>query len=174
MDALQVAFSLAGVVIVIFGCYYVTYFFSRKASGQGRSKIRIKGRHISLLERFAISKDKSFCIVEVAGKIYVLGVTNNSITVIDTLDPDVFAQLKEEQSDSPSWHMMQGGLGGRLANRLSSFIVGRFGKSGPAGTAGGAESGSFARSMEAAREKDISGSPDRNKAQRGDSPEGEE
>jgi len=175
MDPFQVAFSLAGVVIVIFGCYYVTYYVGLKASGQGRKKSRIKGRNISLLDRFSISKDKSFCIVEIAGRIYIIGVTNNSMTVIDTLDPDEYAQHSAQRSDAPSWHIAPGGqFGGKLTSKLASFIAGKIGKARTPESRSGAEGGTFSDSMRSAQEADLSGPPDRTLEQLSDSPEGDE
>ena len=150
----QVAIFIIGTVIVVFGAYYVTYFIGAKASG--RSGGRVKNRNINMLDRFAISKDKSFCLVEIAGKIYVIGVTNQSMTLFDTLDATEFAETAAEHSDTATWPVMPGGqFGGRFANRLFSFLTGKMGK--PRGKSeNSAESGTFADSMKAAREKDVS------------------
>lgn len=175
MDPLQVALSLAGVVLVIFGCYYVMYFVGTRAAGQSRSRNAYRGRCINVLERFAISKDKSFCIVEIAGKIYVIGVSNQSMTIIDTLDADEFAQFNATRAESQPWHSMPGGyLGGRLTNKLASFIAQKIRKTPEAETRSNEDGSTFSDNMKAAREKDISRQPDRSQARRPDSPEDDE
>jgi flagellar biogenesis protein FliO len=168
MEPLQVALSLAGVVLVIIACYYVTYYIGVKASGQSRGRLRNK--NINIIDRFAISRDKSFCIVEIAGKIYVIGVTNQSMTLIDTLDAAAFNESAAERRVTQSWHAVPGGrITRKLTNKLAQFIARMMGRTpGGAGSPGGE---TFEESMRAAREKDQSGQPDRAQAERNDDPE---
>jgi len=175
MDPIKVAFSMAGVIIVIIACYYATYYIGSKASGQNQGRTRARTRTINLLDRFAISKDKSFCIVEIAGKIYIIGVTNQAMTVIDTIDPGVYAEYEASRGDMASWYKAPGGrIGGKLFNSLSSFMAGRMGKT--RGTGGNADAGgeTFEDSMRAARANKVSGQPNRVQTERPDDPEGEE
>jgi len=163
---MQVALSLAGVVLVIIAAYYTTYYISVKSSGQGRARLRNK--NINLIDRFAISRDKSFCIVEIAGKVYVIGVTNQSMTLLDTLDAAAFTQAAAERRDTAMWSPMSGtGYKGRLTSKLAAFIAARTGRQPPG-------SASFADSMKVAREKKESGQPDCERAGRTDDPEDEE
>jgi len=169
----QVVVFIAGTVVIIFGAYYVTYYIGLKASGQNRS--RIKNRNINMLDRFAMSKDKSFCLIEIAGKVYVVGVTNQSMTLLDTLDAAKFAEAAAERSDPSPWTAMPGNqLGRRLVNRLSFFLAGKMRR--PDGTKfnGNAEKETFAESMKTAHEKNVSRQTDHAGAERSDDPEGEE
>ena len=173
MKPLQLVISLTGIIVVIIACYYATYYLGTKA--QGRSSGRHRGRNINLLDRFAISKDKSFCIIEIAGKVYIVGMTNQSMTLIDTLDPAVFEEQTAERNNSASWYNIPGGqIGGKLASKLASFIVGNKGQ--PRGTNINKTTGNemFKDSMKTAREKSISGKPDRIQTERPDDPEVEE
>lgn len=159
MDPLQVTVFIIGTVIIVFGAYYVTYFIGSKASG--RAKGRTKNRNINILDRFAISKDKSFCIVEIAGKVYIVGITNQSMTVIDTLDAMEYTEAAAQREDPGAWRAADdrfgsGGFTSKFLYFLSANIRKRFKK----GASANAGSGTFAESMEAAREKDITGQDD--------------
>lgn len=158
MQSGQVIVFIIGTLVVIFAAYYFTYYIGVKASGQGRG--RLNNKSIKLLDRFAISKDKSFCIVEIAGKIYVIGVTNQSMTLIDTLDAAAFNESAAERRVTQSWHAVPGGrITRKLTNKLAQFIARMMGRTpGGAGSPGGE---TFEESMRAAREKDQSGQPDR-------------
>jgi len=171
MDPLQVTFSLIGVVIVIIACYYVTYYISAKASGQSRG--RLKNKNINLIDRFAISRDKSFCLVEIAGKVYVIGVTNQSMTLLDTLDAAAFSEAAAERRDTPMRFSMPGGkLRNRMTRRLAGFMAARMGRT--LDDNEGAVYPRFEENMKTAREKNSSGQTDRTKPERQEDPEGEE
>ena len=132
MPPTQVILSLIGIVIIIAGAYYATYYISVKASGQKRGRAQNRNRSIVLLERFAIAKDKSFCLVEVAGKVYVVGVTNQSITLLDTLDAEELAEhgAAGAAAAASSRNVPQNGpFGNKLMNRLTVYMAGKMAKS---------------------------------------------
>jgi len=132
MQPVQVTLFIVGTIIIIIAAYYVTYFIGVKSTGASRGR----NRNINLLDRFSISKDKSFCLVEIAGKVYVVAVTNQSMTLLDTLDAATFAGTAAERGGASSWQT-QGGQGGkytaRMTNRLASFLAARMGKPDPTG-----------------------------------------
>ena len=109
MQPMQVTLFIVGMVIIIVAAYYVTYFIGVKSSGASRGRIR--NRNINLLDRFSISKDKSFCLIEIAGKVYVVGVTNQSMTLLDTLDAATFAGTAAERGGASSWQAPRGSRG---------------------------------------------------------------
>ena len=171
-EPVRVALSFIGIIIIIAGAYYATYYIGLKSSGVARSRNKNRNRNIALLENFAISKDKSFCIVEIAGKIYVIGVTNQSMTLLDTLEAESFADLPAERNNAAAHGIIPGGVyGGKIVNKLASFMAQRMGR--PYGTAEdpGTRGETFADSMKIAREGKISVQPDRDKA---DMPDGSE
>ena len=147
MPPLQVVLSIAGMIVVIVGAYYVTYYIGVKSSGLSRGR----NRNIHMLDRFAISKDKSFCIVEIAGKVYIIGVTNQSMTLFDTLDAEVFAETTGEHEDALAWPPPGGPLSG-LTKGLTSFLANLTGKT-RVTDMGGTRDKSFEESMEEARDR---------------------
>ena len=172
-ESLRLALSIVGIIVVIAGAYYATYFVGMKASGQSRSKNRGWNRNIRMLERFAISKDKSFCIVEIAGKVYIVGVTNQSMSLLDTLDAEAFEEYRAESGSREAWNPVPGGpYSGKLVNRLASFMAQRMGNRRDMSGNTGTKSTGFADSMKTARERNISGRPSREKAERTEDSEG--
>ena len=182
----QVIVFFVGLIAIIFAAYYVTYYIGLKASGQSRGRLRNK--NINIVDRFSISKDKSFCLVEIGGKVYVIGITNQSMTLIDTLDAAAFSEAAAEQRDKPLWQMAPGGrFTGPMTRKLAGFMAKKMGR--PLAGSGDAEyappperapssgrtspmerapspdGGSFSDSMETAREKDRSGQAGRYRAE---------
>ena len=126
----QVILFIVGTVVILFGAYYVTYYIGMKASGQTRAGFR--NRNIILLDRYAIARDKQFCVIEVAGKVYVIGMTNHTMTLLDTLDAAAFAKLTEDNQDITPWNMTPvGQYGNKLTRKLVAFIAEKTGKAQP-------------------------------------------
>jgi len=148
MEPEQVIVFIIGTIVVLFGAYYVTYFVGMKASGQTRAGLR--NRNITLRDRYAISRDKSFCVVEIAGKVYIVGITNHTMTLLDTLDAAAFAKLTEDNRETTPWNMTPvGRYGNKLTQKLVAFVAEKTGRAQPAGgNTGGAE---FAASMQEAQ-----------------------
>ena len=156
----QVTVFIIGTIVIIIAAYYVTYFIGMKSTGASRGR----NRNINMVDRFAISKDKSFCLVEIAGKIYVVGVTNQGMTLLDTLDAEEFAEAAAERGSAPAWHSVPGGrqVDG-LTRKLASFLAGMMGKNrGADGGADGSGAGPGAGARKNAPGKDSGNSKDKN------------
>lgn len=76
-------------VAVIAAAYFVTRFMARRVGGNGKS------RHMQVLDRLSISNDKQIMMVKAGDKVYVLGVTGQSINHIATMDE------QEQLADEP-------------------------------------------------------------------------
>ena len=168
MDPVRVVLSLCGVVLVIIAAYYTTWYIGAKASGQSRG--RLKNKNINIIDRFAISRDKSFYLVGIAGKVYVIGMTNQSMTLIDTLDAAAFPQAAAERSGAGIWPARAGGgRKGDITRKLAVFIAKKAGRpyehlENP----GGAD---FKDNMRAAGEKATSEQAANEQAERTETPE---
>lgn len=183
MSSGQLVTFIIGLLVVIFGAYYITYFIGRRA--QGQSTGRLRNKNINLIDRFAISKDKSFCIVEIAGKVYVMGITNQTMTLIDTLDAEAFSKaaavgnmgdnegnlvpVSQNQNVSP------------LVKKLSNFIAEKTGRpqpfpNTPLKTADISEAETFSQTMDKAikeepNDKTVTGTNINHKKSEDDNPE---
>jgi len=123
----QVIIFIIGTIVILFGAYYVTYFVGMKASGQTRAGL--KNRNIKMMDRYAISRDKQFCIIEVADKVYIIGMTNHTMTLIDTYDAEEFAKLTEDDEEPVPWNMTPvGQYGNKLTRKLVAFVAEKTGK----------------------------------------------
>ena len=66
-----------------------------------------RGENMHVIERTDIDKGKSVVLLKAGGHVYLLGFTENDITLIDTLDPE---NVAVEQS-SPENHSFEKMLG---------------------------------------------------------------
>ena len=124
----RVILFIIGTIVILFGAYYVTYYVGMKATGQTRAGLR--NRNITVLDRYAIARDKQFCVIEIAGKVYILGVTNHTMTLLDTIDAAVFAEMTKDSEDGVTpWGMTPvGQYGNRLTKKVVEFIAIKTGK----------------------------------------------
>ena len=155
----QVIIFIIGTIVILFGAYYVTYYVGMKASGQTRAGLR--NRNISLLDRYAIARDKQFCVIEIAGKVYIIGVTNHTMTLLDTVDAAAFAKLTKDNEDTTPWNMTPvGQYGNKLTRKLVAFIAEKTGRtqqnSSLSGESDFAESFKEAQEAQEAQEKTVS------------------
>jgi len=170
MEPGQVIVFFIGLIVIIVAAYYVTYYVGLKASG--RSRGRLRNKNINVIDRFSISKDKSFCLVEIAGKVYVIGITNQSMTLIDTLDAAAFPNAAAEQRDTPQWNIMpRGRFTGPMTKKLAAFMIKKTG--GRYDPDDYKNDGAFSDSMKTAREKSRSGQPEKNQDTHTNNPEDE-
>jgi len=161
----QVIGFFVGLIVIIIAAYYVTYYIGLKASGQSRGRLRNK--NINMIDRFSISRDKSFCLVEVAGKVYVIGITNQSMTLFDTLDAAAFSEAAAEHRDAPQWRMIPGGkYTAPMTKKLAAFMAKKMGR--PFDPGDFENTGAFADSMKTAHEKTRSGQPGQEQVKRED------
>ena len=155
MTSGQVIIFILGTIVVLFGAYYVTYYIGMKASGQTHAGFRNK--NIKLLDRYAIARDKQFCAIEVAGKVYIVGITNQSMTLLDTLDAAAFSKMTENNRDTIPWNETPvGRYGNKLTKKVVAFIAAKTGRAQPEGEKGQQKSGGsggadFAANMEEAK-----------------------
>lgn len=79
------------IVLIIGAAYYFTKMLAKKSSG-----LASKGADIKLLGSRSFGRDKHLVITEIGEKVYVLGLTNQNITLIDTLPADEFSAEQAE------------------------------------------------------------------------------
>ena len=102
-------FYIVVMVAVLIGAYIMTKYFSKK------TRRMMKSRHISVLDRMAIAKDKSLYLTEVGGKCILIGVTNQSINTLGEIDKEALGQLDEASSGAG-----EGSVFGKAASFFSN------------------------------------------------------
>lgn len=68
------------IVLVLFATYYFTKAISKKMSDSSSS------RHLKIIDRVALSQNKFLLIVEIDKKFLLVGVSDNSISVLKEFD----------------------------------------------------------------------------------------
>jgi len=164
-----------GLIAIIAAAYYVTYYIGLKASG--RSRGRLRNKNINLIDRFSISRDKSFCLLEIAGKVYVVGIANQSMILLDTLDAAAFSEAAAERNVAPQWkqqwsRMPGGKFTGPITKKLAAFMAKKMGR--PFSESDFESGEAFADSMKTAHEKTRSGQPGSGQAEYTKNPEDDE
>jgi len=172
MDSGQIVLYFLGLIAIIFAAYYVTYFIGKRASGQSLGRLRNK--NINLIDRFAISKDKSFCLIEISGKVYVVGITNQAMTLLDTLDAAAFSEAAAMQDSGQNSAQRYPDIpGGKytaaMTKKLADFIAKKTGRTVSTDNTDRFES--FSDKMKAASEKHPTEQPAQDEAERRDNPE---
>ena len=69
---------IAVMLAVIFAAYFMIKYVAVKANGTSG-----KTRYLKLIDRFSVSKDKSFVLITAGQSVYLIGITNQSMMVID-------------------------------------------------------------------------------------------
>ena len=165
-------FSVIVVVVFILGAFYARHIILQKVSGHSSSRGRFKNRNITIIDRFAISKDNSFCLVEVTGKVYFVAMTNQSITLLDTFEAAAFAETDEESRNTTVIKVpADDTLKNRMTRSLAGFMAKRMGKTLKFESSADESGANFADTMKAANDKDSSGVSENPVAEPPDDPE---
>lgn len=86
-------------LIIIVGLAYLMMKLLRK-----NMKVLSRGLNINVLDQYAFSLNKGIYITQIAGKVYVLGVTDHNINLIseitdETVIDDIVARAKEREAE---------------------------------------------------------------------------
>jgi flagellar biogenesis protein FliO len=85
-NVLSVALTFAGMALVL----VLTYFASRWYAGRMGSTV--SGKHIKVIDRLFIGKTASILIIELSGVQYLVGVTEQGITILKELSEPVISE----------------------------------------------------------------------------------
>ena len=100
----QIAWAIIGTLIVIFGAYYATYVVAK------RSNKTQQGRAVQVLDRFSLSKDKLFCLISMGDKIYLIGMSDGAVSLIDTIEGEAAEALRAQTRVSLENNLVARGL----------------------------------------------------------------
>ncbi len=81
-------------VVVLVGAYYTTKFLSGKLRQVSKSK------HIHVIDRVGIAKDKALLLTKVGDRCFFIGVTNQAISSLGEINSEEIKSLAEEKADS--------------------------------------------------------------------------
>lgn len=91
-NSLGETLGLIGILVaVLLFAYYATRIVGARSAGFS------KAAHMRVKERVMLAKDKSAVLLETKNKVYLLGVTAQSVQLIAALDPKELGTLEQEQ-----------------------------------------------------------------------------
>ncbi len=76
-------FALAGTVCVIVLTYYASKWYARRLGPIA------SGKHMKVVDRLVVSKTGSMLIVDIEGKQYLIGVSDQSVQVLQELEQPI-------------------------------------------------------------------------------------
>lgn len=88
---------VAAVCVVVLAAYFVTRFLASGVRPGGQNPHALK-----LIDRFAVSKDKMFVLISAGQSAYLVGVTNQAMTLIDTVD---LSEVQGSEQQKPAFHV---------------------------------------------------------------------
>lgn len=125
--AVQIAWSVILFGLVVFLAWLTTRLLGQQWGAGGR-----RGRALSIREQTPVGKDRSIALVEVAGRLYLVGITAQGITLLDLItDAAVVAQVQAATPPVPPLAM------GGLLQSFPAILQRRMGR--PDATAPGAQ-----------------------------------
>jgi flagellar biosynthetic protein FliO len=98
-------------IVVMIAVIVAAYVATKYLAGKGRS---VQSRHIRILDRMMLARDKHIALIEVGDKNLLIGVTNQTINVLGDIDGETLKtqQNKIEQSAHKG-----------SASKLRNFII---------------------------------------------------
>jgi len=84
------AYSVGVLVLICIGAYLTVRFLYGKGGFQGR--FGMGKRLIRVLDRYTLGTQRFLVVVEVAGKVYLLGVSDQAINFLTALDSEALAK----------------------------------------------------------------------------------
>lgn len=88
-------FYVVIMVAVLLAAYFTTKYLS------GKSRRIIKSKHIIILDRMGIAKDKALVLAKVGDKCLLIGVTNQSVNSLGEVNIDEIAEMENEAFGLP-------------------------------------------------------------------------
>lgn len=98
-DVFSVVLALFGTIAVLVFTYYGSRWYAKRvATASGNIP---GGNHIKIIERLVVSKSSSILIVDIQGEQLMIGVSEQNIQLLKTLDqPIILSEKKKTSNDS--------------------------------------------------------------------------
>lgn len=93
-DIWSTLFLLLVMIAVLLGAYYTTKFISRKSTQSTKNK------YFKIIDRIVVSKDKQIIMLEVGDKHFMVGITNQAISLIGTFENGEILKETENEKNS--------------------------------------------------------------------------
>ena len=91
-DIFSILFALAGMICIILLAYYVSKWYGRKMLPFAG------GKHIKVIDRLVVSKTGSILIVDILGKQYLIGVSDQNIQILTEMTVNIPVPMQKDNS----------------------------------------------------------------------------
>lgn len=85
--------AIVGFILIVYLAYFATKKMGKRLSIRG-----VGNKNIKILESISVGQNKSIAIIETAGKVLLIGITQNEITLISELDENMIDRVEDEKS----------------------------------------------------------------------------
>ena len=92
-DVLSMLFALVGTVCIIMLTYFASRWYARRMGPIAG------GRHIKVVDRLVVSKTGSILIVDIEGRQYMMGVSDQNVQILMELDETIPFPSDQEGTD---------------------------------------------------------------------------
>ena len=100
MNTNSILGTIGNLFIVLLLFIFIIYlaYFATKKMGKRLSIKGVANKNIKILESVSIGQNKSIVIIESAGKVLLIGVTQNEITLICELDENMIDKSEDDKN----------------------------------------------------------------------------
>lgn len=91
-DIISLLFALVGMICVILLTYYASKWYGRKMMPIAG------GRHIKVIDRLIVSKTGSILIIDILGKQYMIGVSDQNVQILTEMDENIPPHIEKDKS----------------------------------------------------------------------------
>jgi len=89
-DIISLLFALIGTVCIIMLTYFASRWYAKRMGPIAG------GKHIKVVDRLAVSKTGSILIVDIGGRQYMLGVSDQNVRILMELDETIPLPMQHE------------------------------------------------------------------------------
>lgn len=94
--------AVFGTLVLIVAIFVGAYWFTKFLAKRNRFKQVGSSRQIKILEQMAVGPDRMLLVVKTAGKVMMLGVTSQQVTLIKEFEEGEFPETPSRDNDRPS------------------------------------------------------------------------
>ena len=88
-DGIMSVLSMVGTLLLMAAVFVGAYYVSKLVSRRYQPRAGAAHNSMEVLDRLALGKDQALLLVRTAGRVFLLGVTQQHIERIEELDPDL-------------------------------------------------------------------------------------
>jgi flagellar biogenesis protein FliO len=85
-DLFSVILTLVGIIVILVLAYFASKWYAGRMGGTAMAK------HIKVIDRLFIGKNASILIIELAGVQYLIGVTEQGVSILKELDEPIIPE----------------------------------------------------------------------------------